>query len=216
MLARVQLTLAAALLIVAVALAGVFFLGPDGDTVRTPDSALGVGPFGFVGAVAPPDVTPRDFTLPDENGRSFSLAAQRGKVVVLTWMYATCLDSCPRTASTIRLALDQVGGAAKDVPVVAVSVDPAGDTRTAVRSFLLKQSLLGRMTYLRGTRAQLRPVWSAYNVLPQGTGTKQKDSHTVYLIIIGRDGRQRVSLAVDTMTPEALAHDLRRVLAEKA
>lgn len=215
MLARLQLTLAAALLIVAVALAGVLLLGSDGK-VRPPAPELGVGPYGFVGALAPPDVSPRDFTLPDENGRPFSLAAQRGKVVVLTWMYATCLDSCPRTASTIRLALDQVGTAAKDVPVVSVSVDPAGDTRTAVRSFLLKQSLLGRMSYLRGTRAQLAPVWKAYHVLPQGPGTRQNDSHTVYLIIIGRDGRQRVSLAVDTMTPEALAHDLRRVLAEKA
>lgn len=216
MLARVQLTLAVALALAALGLAAVLVFGPDGKIRPVSDEGLSVGPFGYVGALAPPGIRPRDFTLPDENGKLVSLADDRGKVVVITFMYSTCLDSCPRTASTIKLALDDLGKTADDVPVLAVSVDPRGDTRTSVRSFLLKQSLYDRMTYLRGTRAQLAPVWDEYNVQQQGPGTKQSDSHTVNLLLIGRDGRQRVSLPVDSITPEALAHDLRKLIAEKS
>ncbi|MCW3039114.1 MAG: hypothetical protein JWM31_1019, partial [Solirubrobacterales bacterium] len=118
-------------------------------------------------------------------------------------------------AQTIRLALDDLGGRVKGLPVYAVSVDPAQDSQKNARSFLLRQSLYGRMDFLRGTEAQLAPVWKAYGVQQQGAGSKQDDSHTVSVLIIGRDGRQRVSLPVDTITPEALAHDLRRVLDER-
>ncbi|WP_354697867.1 hypothetical protein DSM112329_03518 [Paraconexibacter sp. AEG42_29] len=216
MLARVQLTLAAALALVALGLGAILLFGPDGEIRASEGQGLSVGPYGWVGSLAPPDIRRRDFTLPDENGRPFALASARGKVTVLTWMYSTCLDSCQATASTIKLALDDLGKTADDVPVIAVSVDPVGDTRTNVRSFLLKQTLFGRMTYLRGTRAQLAPVWDAYKVQQQGPGTKLSDSHTVSVLLIGRDGKQRLSLPVDSITPEALAHDLRKLIGEKS
>jgi protein SCO1/2 len=215
-LARVQLTLAAALALIAVGLGVYLLVGPDGDVTgggRDLDDT--VGPLGYVGAVAPPGIRTRDFTLIDEDDKPVSLKAERGKVVVLTFMYSTCLDSCPATAQTIRLALNDLGPRAKDVPVLAVSVDPVGDTRTSIRSFLLKQSLLGRMTYLRGSRAQLARVWDQYKVQPQRTGTKLEDSHSVTVMLIGRDGRQRVSFPVDAMTPEGLSHDLRKLLAQR-
>jgi protein SCO1/2 len=132
----------------------------------------------------------------------------------MTFMYSTCQDSCPATAQTIRLALDQLGDRGQGVPVYAISVDPAGDTAEHTRRFLLKQSLLGRMHFLRGSERRLAPVWRQYGVQKQGRGSKQFDDHTISVLIIGRDGRQRVSLPLDNLSPEAVAHDLRRVLAE--
>jgi protein SCO1/2 len=115
-----------------------------------------VGASGFAGAVSPPDVPPKDFTLRDEDGKQISLRQYRGKVVVLTFMYSTCQDTCPVTATTIRGALDDLG---HDVPTLAVSVDPANDTPDNAEAFLLKRGLSnGRMHFLLGTRAQLAPV----------------------------------------------------------
>src|SRR5262249_41744275 len=74
-----------------------------------PDQATPVGASGFSGAVSPPDVPPKDFTLRDEDGKQVSLRQYRGKVVVLTFMYSTCQDTCPVTATTIRGALDELG-----------------------------------------------------------------------------------------------------------
>ena len=77
---------------------------------------------------APParPASPRaDFGVRDERGKPLRLADMRGKPVVVTFLYTTCQDTCPLTAQQIRIALDDLG---HDVPVVAVSVDPANDT----------------------------------------------------------------------------------------
>ena len=174
-----------------------------------PDTATGVGDDGFAGALSAPDIPVRDFSLRDQDGRPASLREYRGKVVVLTFMYSTCQDTCPVTATTIRGALDQVG---HDVPVLAVSVDPAHDTPDTAERFLVKQSMsAGRMRFLLGSRAQLQPIWKAYGIQPQGNGFE----HSAYVAVLDRTGRQRVAFTLDHLTDRDLAHDIRRLESER-
>jgi protein SCO1/2 len=162
---------------------------------------------GFAGSLRP-DIPPRPFRLRDQDGRAVSLRALRGRVVILTFMYSTCRDTCPVTAQQIRGALDDLG---HDVPTLAVSVDPANDTRDAAQAFLVKQSLSGgRMRFLLGRRAQLAPIWHAYGIRPQGAAF----DHSAYVLVLDRRGRQRVSFPVEQLTPEGLAHDVRKLEAE--
>jgi protein SCO1/2 len=173
-----------------------------------PGPPLGAG--GFAGALSPPDIPPGNFTLTDEDGKRVSLRDYRGKVVVLTFMYSTCQDTCPVTATTIRGALDDLG---HDVPALAVSVDPAHDTRDSAESFLVKRSLSGgRMHFLLGTRAQLQPIWRAYGIQPQGKGFE----HTARVLLIDKRGRQRVAFPVEQLVDRDLAHDIRKLEAERA
>ena len=175
-----------------------------------PEPATPVSADGFAGALSPPDIAFRDFSLRDQDGRPASLREYRGHVVVLTFMYSTCQDTCPVTAQTIRGALDQVG---HDVPVLAVSVDPANDTRDTAERFLVKQGLsAGRMRFLLGSRAQLQPIWKAYGIRPQGNGFE----HTAYVALLDRDGRQRVAFPVDHLTDRDLAHDIRELEAPRS
>jgi protein SCO1 len=170
-----------------------------------PEPATRVSADGFAGAVSPSDIAVRDFSLRDQDGRQASLREYRGRVVVLTFMYSTCQDTCPVTAQTIRGALDQVG---HDVPVLAVSVDPANDTHDSAERFLVKQSMsAGRMRFLLGTRAQLQPIWKAYGIQPQGKGFE----HTAYVAVLDQTGRQRVAFPMDHLTDRYLAHDLRKL-----
>lgn len=164
---------------------------------------------GFDGFLRPPDVPPQDFALRDQDGKVARLADDRGQVVVLTFMYSTCQDTCPVTAQQIRGALDQLG---HDIPALAVSVDPANDTPAHAKRFLLEQKLTGRMRFLLGPRAQLAPVWKAYGIQPQGNGFE----HSAYVLLIDKRGRQRIGFPVDQLTPEGLAHDIRRLEAESA
>src|SRR4051812_8126777 len=102
-LARLQLTLAAALGLVAIGLAVVLLFGgkdPDADKLQVSN--------GFVGAISPPGAVATDFRLTDENGRPASLSALRGRVTVLTFLYTTCEDTCPIAASQILGALDDL------------------------------------------------------------------------------------------------------------
>jgi len=182
-------------------LAGAVLLGGDDGAAQSDAS-----PTGFHGALRPPDARAADFRLRDQDGATATMRAYRGRTVVVTFLYSTCRDTCPLTAQQIRGALDQLG---HDVPVLAVSVDPQGDTPLHVKRFLVRQHLTGRMRYLVGTRAQLAPVWRAYGIRPQGEGVE----HTASTVLVDGGGRQRVGYLSDQLTPEALAADLRTLAA---
>jgi protein SCO1 len=159
---------------------------------------------GFAGAIRP-DIPPKDFRLRDQDGRAVSLRQFRGRPVVLTFMYTTCRDTCPLTATQIRGALDDLG---HDVPALAVSVDPVNDTPERARRFLFQRGLSqDRMRFLLGTRAQLQPIWKAYGVRPQAAAF----DHTATVVVIDGRGRQRVGFPVAELVPEDLAHDIRRL-----
>jgi len=161
----------------------------------------------FAGAQRPA-IPPQDFRLRDQDGRAVSLRDYRGKVVVLTFLYTTCRDTCPLTATQIRGALDDLG---RDVPALAVSVDPVNDTPERARQFLFKRGLAhDRMRFLLGSRARLQPIWKAYGIRPQG----EAFDHSAYVLLIDRRGRQRIGFPVQQLTPEGLAHDIRRLQAE--
>jgi protein SCO1/2 len=194
---RIALVVTAMLALAAAALA-TLLVAPGGE----PQSASG-----FAGAQRPP-IPPQDFRLRDQDGDAVSLRNYRGRVVVLTFMYTTCRDTCPLTATQIRGALDDLG---RDVPALAVSVDPVNDTPERARQFLFKRGLAqDRMRFLLGSRAQLQPVWKAYGIRPQGAAF----DHSAYVLLIDRQGRQRIGFPVQELTPEGLAHDIRRLQAE--
>jgi protein SCO1/2 len=188
--------------LVLAACAGVLLFARDGTDTSGAGSA-------FAGSVRPA-IPPQDFALHDQDGRLVRLSDYRGQVVVLTFLYSTCQDTCPVTASQIRGALDDLG---KDVPALAISVDPVNDTPLSAKRFLLNRKLSGgRMRFLLGTRAQLQPVWDAYGISPQGD--KADDGafeHSAYVLLVDARGRQRVSFPFDKLTPEGLAADIRRL-----
>lgn len=162
----------------------------------------------FQGSIRPP-APPGDFALRDQDGRTARLSDQRGRVVVLTFMYTTCQDECPTVAQQIRGALDALGG---DVPVLAVSVDPERDTPERARRFLAKHRMTGRMRFLLGDEARLQPVWRTYGVQPQ----EDDAEHNAYVLVLDRSGRARVGFPIGGLTPEGLAHDIRVLQAEPA
>jgi protein SCO1/2 len=167
---------------------------------------------GFDGAALPPGPPAPDFTLTDQRGRAVSLSALRGHVVVLTFLYSTCGATCVLIAQQIRGALDELPA---PVPVVLiVSASPRADTRANVARFLARVSLSGRVSYLTGPPAQLRAVWRAYRVHPAGAGRAASFDRYAFLLLLDARGRERVLFEPEVLTPEGLAHDIRRLQGE--
>jgi protein SCO1/2 len=166
------------------------------------------GATGFEGAALPSGVLAPAFTLTDQHGHSVSLASYRGQVTIVAFVYSTCGATCVVIAQQIRGALDELS---RPVPVLLISADPAVDTPARVRNFLSRVSLSGRVSYLRGDAAQLRRVWHAFGVTPASADRAAFDrSAPVYLI--DRAGRERVIYQLEQLTPEAVAHDVRKLL----
>jgi protein SCO1 len=159
---------------------------------------------GWEGALRPPGARLPDFELTSQDGEAVTATALRGRPLVVTFVYSTCKDTCPAQVQSIRGALDDLG---RDVPVVGVSVDPAGDTPASARAFLLEQSMAGRMEFLLGTQEELEPVWEAFGIAPQRKGR----DHSAYTVLVDGEGRQRIGFPASQLTPSRLAHDLARL-----
>jgi len=191
--ARLRLALFVTGLLAITAIAGVLLFAVGEKTVAKS---------GFAGSLRPAGIPPADFGgARDERGAPVRLASMRGKPVVVTFLYTTCKDTCPLTAQQIRIALDELG---HDVPVVAVSVDPANDTPAKARAFALRQSMQGRMRWALGSPRKLQGVWDAYFVQPQTAD----EEHTASTILLDARGVQRVGYASSVLTPDDLAHDI--------
>lgn len=62
------------------------------------------------------------------------LSQIKGKAVLLTFIYDHCPDLCPLIVSDLHTALLRLGPQASKLQIVAVSVDPKGDTPATVRA----------------------------------------------------------------------------------
>jgi protein SCO1/2 len=83
--------------------------------------------------VAPP------FTLHDDAGHPVSLAAKPGHYVIVTFLYTHCPDVCPIIAGNLNRALKTATAKQAGLTVLAVSVDPKGDTAAAVRKYIAER-----------------------------------------------------------------------------
>jgi protein SCO1/2 len=187
--------LALSLVVVAALIAVVLTASSGDDAARPPSGA-------FEGALMPRGVRAPDFDLKNQDGEDVRMRSFRGRPVIVTFLYTTCEETCPAQAQTVRGALDQLG---HDVPALAIAVDPPRDTPQRARAFLTKNRVLGRLDFVLGSRAQLRPLWKGFAIQPQ-TVTQE---HQARFTLVDKRGFQRIGFPGDQATPERLAHDVR-------
>jgi protein SCO1/2 len=167
----------------------------------------------FDGATFPPGVHAPDFTLTDQAGRKVSLSSYREQVVVLAFLSPNC-RTCVLVAQQVRGALDELG-ATPGARVIFVNDSAAlrAGAHARVGHLLAQTSLTGRVEYLTGTEAQLQPVWRAYRIAPVSTGDAAAEA-AVTVLLIDRQGIERVGFGLEQITPEGLTHDIRLLRAD--
>jgi protein SCO1 len=171
-----------------------------------PEPAMKPGELAGPLVVKPARLAP-EIALRDQDGKPFKLSSLRGKAVYLTFVYSHCPDVCP-------LMLQALGAAKRglkdpsSMQIIAVSVDPKGDTPAAVKTFLKARLLTGKVRWLLGTRAQLRPVWIEYNILAKSVPeTPAIIEHVSLIYGIDARGRIRVGYPATPLKPAWLEHD---------
>ena len=170
--------------------------------------ALGAtAPGRFDGLVLNPRHTAPPIVLRDYTGHTVSLRADRGRAVFLTFLYVHCPDVCPLMAAALARAQSQLGDMAGRVRILAVSVDPKGDTPESVRRFLAARDAIGRVDYLIGTRRQLAPIWHAYGIATSVHGNAVSNGHTAVVFGITPQGKI-VVVYPSNFTPPQIVHDV--------
>jgi len=148
-----------------------------------------------------------DFSLRDSTGRPVRLSQFRGKAILLTFIYDHCPDVCPLIVANLHNALVKLGSHASSVQIVAVSVDPTGDTPKTVKAFLSAHEMTGRMEYLIGSFKQLAPVWREYGVQVQGSPNRREVGHSAFVYGITGTGNL-LALYPANFTPAWIVHDV--------
>jgi protein SCO1 len=170
----------------------------------------------FQGTALEPPRAPLDFSLRDQHGRWVRLSDQRGRVVVLTFLYTSCTETCELVTRKLRTVADQLDDRRREVTLLAVTVDPARDTVPRIAAYSRKWGMLDRWHLLTGSERDLRPLWRYYWVGDVGpepadhrvTGASDPEiRHASPVHLIDRAGRVRVAYSSE-FAPGALAHDI--------
>jgi cytochrome oxidase Cu insertion factor (SCO1/SenC/PrrC family) len=118
----------------------------------------------MAGTVLPRPLPALDFTLTDQDGAPFRMADTRGKVVIMTFIYTHCGDTCPFITVKLKAARELLGRDAANVVFVAVTTDPKRDTVPVLAAYSRAAGLSGGWHFLTGTEEAVRAVWFNYGV----------------------------------------------------
>ena len=122
---------------------------------------------GFEGGVVSPRREAPPLQLTDIDGKAVDIRDLRGHPVLVTFVYANCPDVCPLIMENLHRVRELAGPLGKRMRVIAVSVDPAGDTPAVVRRFLAAHQVRSFVDYGIGDRATLERVWADWQVSTQ-------------------------------------------------
>ncbi len=173
---RVRLAIAATLIVVLLAGAGVTLW----VTVFQPNAAVLAG-----ASIGGP------FTLTDSAGKTVTDRDFRGKFMLVYFGYTFCPDVCPTTLNQVAVALDKLGAKADRIQPLFVTVDPRRDTPEAMRQYTA--AFTPRLLGLTGTPEQIAVVAKAYRVYyaEHRTGPGPLDytmDHSSILYLMSPDG----------------------------
>jgi protein SCO1 len=185
--------------------------GCGGSSSSTPAGAAeNATPADYAGATANPSKPAPPLKLEDSLGRPVNIDDYRGKAVVVTFLYDHCPDVCPLIVSNLRAAQNELGPEAKKLQIIAVSVDPKGDTPKTVKAFLADHQMTGRMKYLIGSRPQLEQVWHEWNIVSKSDPSrKDPDAVEHSALIYGISGSGEITtLYPANFKPDQIVHDV--------
>jgi protein SCO1 len=141
-------------------------------------------------------------------GQPVNIHSYRGKAVLVTFVYTHCPDVCPLMVGNLHNAQALLGKEAPKAQIIAVSVDPKGDTPKTVAHFLALHEQTGKMQYLIGDKKELAAVWKAWGVgAERDAGNPDLVEHSGLVYGITGSGK-RLTIYAANFKPSEIAHDV--------
>jgi protein SCO1/2 len=187
---------------------------------------IGLGAYFILGAnnsgPSLPVVKPApDFELRDWDGLPVDSGKNKGKVVLLEFMFTSCPDICPLT--TYRMAqlqetLKQRELFGTRVQFVSVTFDPERDTPEVLKAYASRMKMdTAGWDVLRGDVGQAERIASQYDVTVQDLGEGQFVHTVTSLQLIDADQRiRKVYPMGDDLNKDEVLADIESLLEEGA
>lgn len=157
------------------------------------------------------------FALTDHLGRPARLADLRGRVVILTAIYARCSTACPMILAETHALMEALGPAARsDVTLLGITLDPAHDTTARLAEIAAGYRLAGDARLLTGAPADVEAALDRYGFERRRDPVTGVIDHAAFFVLVDRQGRIAYRLAASSGQPHWLAEAVRLLVAESA
>jgi len=139
-----------------------------------------------------------DWALTDQDGQSISLSDLRGRVVLLTAIYAHCTSMCPSLLAEAREAIDGLPAAqVDDLTVAAITLDPTRDTPQRMSELAAAYGVSApRWRLLTGPVPEVERALDAYDISRVRDPATGEIQHPGMYFLIDRRGWLAWRLAV--------------------
>ena len=173
---------------------------------------------------APPEKVPRrldegeqrryftDTRLLDQDAREvrFYTDALRGKIVLISFIYTSCMDICPILMHNLSDAQNSLGDRfGKEVFFVSISVDPEDDTPEELKKYAERYETKPGWTFLTGPKKDVDAVIKRF-----GEFQEDFEDHSM-TFVLGDVKNARWSKLRGDQPPEILLHRIRDLMARR-
>lgn len=163
------------------------------------------------------DITGSDYgsglSLPDQNGKTRTLADFKGKLTVVFFGYTQCPDVCPTTMAELAQVKKSLGADGDKVQGVFITIDPERDTPEVLKAYMA--SFDPSFVALRGSAEQTAAVAKSFKVfyakVPGKTEGSYTMDHTAGSYVFDTSGKLRLFTRYGSGS-EALKSDLQALL----
>ena len=159
-----------------------------------------------------------EFNLVNQDGQPVRLADFKGRVVLLTAVYATCTTTCPMMLSKIRKVLGELTPAQRaQMAVVAFSLNPEADTRelraATARIYGLESP---QFHFVNGVPGEMNALLDRLSVARSRDEKTGQIQHSNLFFLIDREGRIAYRLSLSQREQSWLGEAVRVLLADPA
>jgi protein SCO1/2 len=156
-----------------------------------------------------------DFDLTSQDGAKVTLAALRGKVVAVAFIYTSCPDICPMLTDKMARVQDELGSDfGSNIAFVSITTDPERDTSEVLKGYAEAfDANLAGWSFLTGEPATVLDVVHRYGVAVAKAADGQVD-HTMLTTLIDRQGTMRVQYLGYRFDEEEFRRDLQSLMSE--
>ena len=159
--------------------------------------------------------TAPDFALTNQDGERVSLADLSGTVRAVTFIYATCKDTCPLLTAKMALMQKKLGADfGKRVRFVSITVEPEVDSPAVLKAYAGKfDADPAGWSFLTGKSEEIQDVVRKYGAFAKRVKPGDVD-HLFLTSLIDRKGVLRVQYLGYRFDADEMLRDLRALLRE--
>ena len=156
-----------------------------------------------------------EFTLTNQDGNRLALKELRGKVLAITFIFASCTDTCPLLSAKMVGIQDRLGPAfGPQVFFLSITVDPERDTPPILKRYAEAHNAnMAGWAFLTGSAGEIREVARNYGIYYQKRPRGDVD-HTFLTSLVDRNGILRVQYIGVRFNPNEMLRDLQALLRE--